>query len=312
VAATLLGGVYLALTQTPMGLQLVNEVCKHLLPQNGAVILNQGDVENCTGAIHFIDVGQGDAVLIEQDGEFCLIDAGTAAAEDELLDYLSRVGAGRLKLLVLTHPHADHIGSARAVLEYCRVDTVLLPDENKCPGEISFTMAQIKQTMEERGIPGIVGREGQTYAIGSGTLTVVGEGIESENMNNISLVTRFDAANLSYLSTGDAEQEAEEALAFSQAALQADVFKAGHHGSAGSNTAAFLMRAAPRLVVASCGKDNDYGHPHPETLERYAAIGAQVHRTDQEGSVVVYATPEGYRVRTEKGVQQAMILRPAA
>ena len=302
---------YLGLTETEPGRMLADQAL-HLLGGQGSqgTILAQGEAEGAAGAIHFIDVGQGDAVLIQQDGEFCLIDAGTSQAGDDLLDYLDRAGAGHLKLLVLTHPHADHIGSAQDVLEHCQVDQVLLPDESKSEKQVSYTMAKVKQTMESLGVPGVVGEVGQTYSIGSGTLTVVGDGIRDDNMNNISLVTRFDAPDLSFLDSGDGEEEEEEALLEEGANLRADLFKAAHHGSSGANSAEFLAAVRPALVTASCGLDNDYGHPHQEAVERFEAAGAQFHRTDLEGDVVVWATPEGYLVQTEKGSEDS--LRPAA
>ena len=311
IALALVASAYLGLTETEPGRMLADEALRLLGGQGsqGAVVA-QGDAQDSTGAVHFIDVGQGDAVLIQQDGEFCLIDAGTSQAGDDLLDYLDRAGADHLKLLVLTHPHADHIGSAQDVLEHCQVDQVLLPDEAKSEKQVSYTMAKVKQTMESLGVPGVVGQTGQTYPIGSGTLTVVGDGIVDDNMNNISLVTRFDASNLSFLDSGDAEEPAEEALLEEGANLRADVFKAAHHGSSGANTAEFLAAVRPALVVASCGLNNEYGHPHQEAVERFEAAGAQFHRTDLEGDVVVWATPEGYVVQTEKSEGDS--LEPAA
>lgn len=263
-------------------------------------------------SVHFIDIGQGDAVLIEQDGEFCLIDAGLRDSQDDLIAYLEAAGAGHLRLLVMTHPHSDHIGGMREVLRRCTVDEVLLPDLDKAPLPTSSTFAHILEELEEREIPTATARAGDVYPIGSGRLEVLADGIETENYNDLSPVLRFVGAGLTFLDTGDGEAGVEEDALARGADLSADLFKAAHHGSNSSNTWPFLQAVQPRVVVACCGLNNDYGHPHREPRERFDEIGACFYRTDQDGTVVVTGTPEGMSVWTANEGRQAAAGRDAA
>ena len=251
--------------------------------------------------VHFIDVGQGDAVLIESAGEYILIDCGTEDCEEQLLGYLDQLGVTRLSLLVMTHPHADHIGSMDAVLYHLPVDTLLLPDlENAAKFPTTATFERVLTAAEQNGCAVQQGTVGQTFAVGEGVLTVFSTGVYSDDYNNISLGTRFTVGSFSYVSTGDAEAEVEQQM-LQNGVQPATLFKAAHHGSNTSNTAEFLAELYPVVIVVSCGEGNSYGHPHKEPMERYEAIDAYVYRTDLNGSVVVsYSPDEGLQVYTSK------------
>lgn len=256
-------------------------------------------------AVHFIDVGQADATLLQSGQEYCLVDAGEASSEEALLAYLDGMGITRLKLLVMTHPHADHIGSMKAVLEHVQVEQVLLPDFDKAPYPTTRTFERVMDTIEEQNIPTVTAQPGQEFTIGAATLSVLANGVETDNYNNLSQVLFFSAPGLRVMLTGDGETEVEQdALAHCELP-QTDVFKAAHHGSSTSNTLAFLQAIRPQYVVVSCGKDNSYGHPHEEAMQNYTMVGAQVLRTDQDGSVVIAATESGLQCYTASGGQQA-------
>ena len=251
-----------------------------------------------TQAVHFIDVGQADATLLQSGDEYCLVDAGEADSETELLRYLDQQGITKLKLLVMSHPHADHIGSMKAVLEHVTVEQVLLPDFDKAPYPTTRTFERVMDTIEAQQIPTITAQTGQSFTIGEATLTVVADGVETDNYNNLSQVLFYDAPGITVLLSGDGEKEVEQAALEQGNVPKADVFKAAHHGSNTSNTRAFLQAISPRYVVVSCGKDNSYGHPHKEPMQRYQDIGAEVLRTDQDGSVVITATEAGLQYYT--------------
>jgi len=143
--------------------------------------------------------------------------------------------------------------------------------------------------------------------VGQGSLAVLSTGLAgSEDHNNISLCTRFTAGEFSFVNTGDAEQEVENTLLLKGPSLASTLFKAAHHGSETSNTLPFLALLHPDVVVVSCGRDNSYGHPHQKPLQRYAAVGADVYRTDQNGSVVVsYSAQNGLQVYLAKEANAA-------
>lgn len=243
--------------------------------------------------IHFIDVGQGDSVLIEQDGSFGLIDAGVPESGKTIVQYLQQAGVGKLEFVLMTHPHADHIGGMKAVLDAFPVDKMILPDFSKAPMATSKVFTELLETIDRLKIPADTAKEGAEYPIGTGTLRVVSTGVETDNLNDISVVTMFTTPQLRFLASGDAERAVEKSILESGADIRADLFKAGHHGSSTSNTKSFMEAVRPRVVVISCGKDNSYGHPNQAALDSFNKVHAQVYRTDQSGTVIAYIDAQG-------------------
>lgn len=242
-----------------------------------------------------LDVGQGDAVLIGQDGVYCLIDTGPSDAKDDLVRDLQQAGVSEIQYLVLTHPHADHTGGAREVLRNFAVGQLLVPPwDADAAGETADWPRGLFQLAAEQGTAVTETVDGAVYTLGSGSLTIL-QGGESEeyaaddssaHVNNASLCTLFEAGDFRYLSTGDAEAAAEQRLVDRYgSALHATLFKAGHHGSATSSTEDLLLLVNPQAVAISCGLNNDYGHPHTRALQRLTAAGAEIYRTDTMGSI---------------------------
>lgn len=267
--------------------------------------------------VTFLDVGQGDSVLISSGGEYCLIDAGTQQSADTLVEDLWAGGVQTLDLLVMTHPHADHIGGMEDVLENFEVETLLLPDLSASDTE-SGLLGRVLQAAEETGTPCVQAELGWQQTVGEGTLTVLYTGLmpddkEDVNLNDTSLCLRYDLGQFSYLCTGDAEADAEEELILtSGGSLSSTLFKAGHHGSSTSNTQALLSLVRPQVAVVSCGLDNEYGHPHAEVMDRFAQNGITVYRTDEQGTVTVTGQADGsWQVQTS-AVQTEEPLAPAA
>lgn len=267
--------------------------------------LPAGDLDSQANAIHFIDIGQGDATLLQSGGEYCLVDAGLAETKQQLFDYLDNLGVTHLKLLVMSHPHADHIGAMAEIIERYEVDQVLLPDFSKAPMPTSATFERVLDAIEKHSIPSVTAVEGQVYPIGSGSLTVLADGVKTDNLNNLSQVLYYEAGNLTAVLSGDAEKAAEKDALERGNLHSAKVFKAGHHGSRTSNTQAFLDVVAPRYVAISCGEGNKYGHPNEEPMERFQKIGAQILRTDLNGSIVIAEQDGMLQSYTSKGFEEA-------
>ncbi len=242
----------------------------------------EGQVE-----FHFIDVGQGDAALIRTEAGNVLIDAGTNDAEDELVAYLKAEGITELAYAVFTHPHEDHIGGADAVLEYCKVENVILPDK------IATTVVynRMMDAIEAEGATVIIAVPEATYTVGDLKLTILGPvGSGYSDLNNDSVVLRADFGESSVLYTGDAEDVSEEEMVERyrlSGKLDCDLLKVGHHGSENSSTDAFLDAVTPELAVISCGEGNKYGHPTQEALARLDARNVTYWRTDLLGSIVI-------------------------
>lgn len=266
--------------------------------------------------VTFLDVGQGDAVLLCQDGEFCLIDAGTPDSAESLVSDLRAAGVESLSYLVMTHPHSDHIGGMPQVLEAFPTDLLILPDLSACE-DSSAGLERTLETADACGVPQCTAQDGQVFPLGQGSLTVLqaGEIPEEEgdsiDTNNLSLCLRYTAGDFSFVDTGDAEQAVEEQLVARYGSrLDSDLLKAGHHGSDTSNTQVFLDAVSPGIVVASCGLDNEYGHPHAEVVDRVAGCGAAFYRTDLDGAVTVVSDTDGMQVYCTAEDSEA--LAPAA
>src|SRR3989338_8140793 len=261
------------------------------------------DLLKITGELelHVLDIGQGDAIVLQTpEGHTILIDGGPGAGVLEELGDVLPFFDRTLDLLVLTHPHEDHVAGLVPVLDRFEVKGVLLsvPDyENK-----SYE-AFLAQVAEEK-IPVYFAEADRDFEFGSVTLDVLYpfEPVSGklENVNNASVVIRVVSGEDEILLTGDAEQEVEaELLAAWNAGeleLEADILKAGHHGSRTSSTLEFLEAVDAKLMIISSGTGNDYGHPHEETLEKAADLGIEVLRTDLEGTIsIVLGEPHWLR-----------------
>ena len=233
---------------------------------------------------HFIDVGQGDSELIECDGDYMLIDGGTADNSDKIYSYLQNEGISDLNYLICTHAHADHVGGLSAPLNTITVESVYAPEtEADSKAYTNFLKGTVKQ-----GLDIIHPVQGDTVPLGNATVTFLGPITENvEDLNNTSIVLRIDHGNNSFLFTGDAEREEEQSLVNSGCNLEADVLKVGHHGSESSTTYPFLREIMPTYAVISCGKDNSYGHPDETPLSKLSDAGTDVLRTDESGDIVI-------------------------
>ena len=238
-------------------------------------------------AVHFIDVGQGDAILLSCDGETAMVDAGTPQFEEDLLSYLQSQNIGKPKYIFATHPHADHIGSMAAVVDTFGCDNFIMPEM------VSYTQTfeNMLASVEQAGCQTAYGVAGDTFALGDAQLKLLwpSEGFDTSDPNEISLVLQVTYGEYSFLLTGDAGETAEEG--FLSQVQPVTVLKAGHHGSDTSSTEAFLQKAQPEYVVISVGAGNSYGHPSPAMLERLDE-NCQVLRTDEKGSIV-FTVKEG-------------------
>lgn len=240
-----------------------------------------------TASVRFIDVGQGDATLLLNAGHAVLIDTGKEDVADRLCAYL-QVYTGRIDILFLTHDHADHNGGAERILHDFRVGTLVIPDT----GEWSAITDAATENRTEviRYTPNAIG---MTLHAGKIDCTIIGPVAFSEdNGNNNSLIICAELwvndHSCTVLITGDAgvEEEASVLSAPYAALLHADLLKIAHHGSSSSTSLPFFYAVDPKICVISCGSDNEYGHPHNETIALLTDVGIPYCRTDREGNIV--------------------------
>ena len=236
-------------------------------------------------SVLFIDVGQADSTLISlSTGETMLIDAGESPGADAIREELDERHITDIDILVATHPHADHIGGMCSLIEHYDIGSVLMPDMTAQ----SAVYKKLTDAMNSRGIPVTEAYAGYKFSFGSAQCSVVSPDADADkDANNESVVIFLDFNNSEFLFTGDMEQWAEDAVLDGRYYIDADVLKVAHHGSSTSSSQAFLAAVTPQYAVISCGKDNEYGHPHQETLERLTEAGATIYRTDQAGDVLI-------------------------
>jgi len=256
---------------------------------------------NTTGDLraYFLDVGQGDSSVILFKDKVILIDAGEAEYGDRVVSDLEKLGVTRIDLLVATHPHSDHIGGMQKVLAHFPVEKVL---DSGIPTTSSL-YEHFLGTVDEKNIPYDAAQQGETIDLDPSLRILVlspPKGHIGEDINTNSIVLRISYGTVNLLYTGDATTAAEDAMEKTGYPLDAQVLKVGHHGSSGSSSAAFLGRVDPEVAIISVGADNDYGHPHKETLERLNAAGPLVFRTDRNGTILVRSDGATYSVVTEK------------
>jgi competence protein ComEC len=246
--------------------------------------------------VRFIDVGQGDCELIVCDGKVMLIDAGEFGNETKVINTLKGLGIKTIDYAVATHPHSDHIGALAEVLAEFTVRNYLT---YKLPAELvpdAYYYTKLVCEIEEAGANTVYAKPGMIFMLGGAKVTVVGPVDVSDNLNNMSIVLRVDYGNTSYLFEGDAEREEELGIIASGADVDCDVLKIGHHGGDSSTSDEYLKAVTPGIAVISCGKSNDYGHPHDTVLRRLSLFTENIYRTDIYSDIVVSSDGKTYKV----------------
>ena len=249
---------------------------------------------------YFFDVGQGDAAAVVTSEGCILIDAGTNDAEDELCRQMRRAGIRRIDLAVLTHPHEDHIGGADAVIDRFEVGRVLISGR----GTDTAAYSRLCEAAERRGTDIGAAEAGYTEEIGGMKLDVLFADEDAVSENDMSAVVKVEFGSVSAIYTGDAGEKTEGLILgrYERDELECDILKVGHHGSQTSSSREWLEALSPGFAVISCAAANDYGHPHAAVLRRLADLGAEVHRTDIEGTVVFVS--DGESVKNASGSEK--------
>jgi len=253
--------------------------------------------------VHFVDVGQGDSILVRfPGGKTMLVDTGGRPGEPDearvtgdavVVPYLRHLGINRLNALVITHPHEDHAGGVPAVLEKLKVDAMVITD---APGydEIIALAASFRVPVYRAGT-------GQALQLDERVDVLVlapgkGDAVDGLSANDASLVLRLDYRDSSFLLTGDIEEQAQRLLLAGGTDLQSDVFKVPHHGSR-SYEPRFYNEVAPEFAVIQVGENNRFGHPAADAVDTLMSSDARVLRTDRDGAVLI--TTEGVNIKVQ-------------
>jgi beta-lactamase superfamily II metal-dependent hydrolase len=273
--------------------------------------------------VYFFDVGQGDAALIVSPaGKTVLIDGGPPEAGERLAERLRELVPGPLDLVILTHPHLDHLGGLSRAISAVGARRFMDPGFDH-PSEayrelLEYVGREVGQVMTPTPNPKTP-EALLTIGLGEGvTLTLLWPRHPREpfltrtrsDANSNSIVARLTYGKTAVLFTGDAEEDTEEHLLRKSRDVTATVLKVAHHGGKYSSTEPFLAAVRPQAAVISCGAGNEYGHPTQETLGRLEAVGARVFRTDVQGEVLAVSDGATFTLSTRQG-KSAPLLTPA-
>lgn len=247
--------------------------------------------------IHFLDVGQGDSILLETDGKSMLIDSGESDQGKVVTAYLQDQGISTLDYVVATHPHSDHIGGMNEILNNFQVEHFV---DSGYP-HTSKTYEDMLTTIDQKNIPFQVAQAGQKIDFDPAVDIEVLNPAKtySEDLNENSVVLKVTYGTTSFLLMGDAGLETEERIMKAGYNIDSDILKVGHHASRSGSGASFISAVSPEVSVIEVGAGNDYGHPHTEILERLQKA-SKVYRTDLDGTITVTTDGSTYTVTTEK------------
>lgn len=247
--------------------------------------------------IHYIDVGQGDCILIQANDKNMLIDSGPSSSRNRLTKYLKKLNISKFDYVIATHPHEDHIGNMSTIIDAFNIVNFYAPkvyDNSKSFEDMIYSLKKknLKITPIKRGTDDI--------NLGNNTNVSVFSPINDsyDNLNNYSPIIKIEYGNTSFLFTGDAEKEVEESIIKNNDNINCDVIKIGHHGSSTSTSSNFLKAANPSAAVICVGKNNVYNHPNKETLNLLKENNLSIYRTDLNKNIVLISN--GNTIKKQK------------
>jgi len=248
--------------------------------------------------IDFIDVGQGDSILIRQGEHAMLIDGGTTECKDDLLNFLKQENVNYLDYIVGTHPHEDHIGSLDDVVNTIDFNEILFPKVTTT----TKTFENLVIAVQNKGKKFTAPQVGKEYSLGEAKFVILAPNSGNyQSLNDYSIVIKMSYGQNSFLFTGDAESVSEKEILNLGYDIKADVLKIGHHGATTSTTQSFLDAVNPKYAVISCGKNNSYKHPTKTTMEKLSQKKIKVYRTDEQGTIELVSNGKDITFNVEPG-----------
>ena len=300
IVASIFGVIFLAII-TLLGInqdtlnsftKIEEETSNNITAESMATSTSSEVTGNLT--VDFIDVGQADSILIINNNESMLIDAGNNEDGEDIVKYLENKGIKKLNYVVGTHPHEDHIGGLDDVINSdIQIENILMPKITTT----TKTFEDVLDAIENKGLTVEAPSKGYEFKIGEANCKVMTDSIiDKDNLNISSIVIRLTFGNNSFLFMGDSEEENEKTISWPKA----DVLKVGHHGSNTSSSEKFLNEVSPKYAVIMAGEGNSYGLPKDEIVKRIESLGTTIYRTDKNGTIEMISDGNEIKITTEK------------
>lgn len=265
--------IYLYTTYTPPENTNTNQTIKERETED--VITKEDNLLN----VYFLDVGQADSILVENNNHYMLIDAGNNEDGPKLVKYFKDLGITKFDYVIGTHAHEDHIGGMDDIIKNFEITTFYMPElitTTKTFEDVLDALAQKQIAFETPNIA-------EKFTFADSTVTTLYVNNDASNLNDSSIVLRLKYKTTSFLFTGDASFKVEKELLTKD--IKSDVLKIGHHGSRTSTSTAFLNKVNPTYAIISVGTNNSYNHPNEETLKRLNNKNIKIYRTDESGTI---------------------------
>ncbi len=249
--------------------------------------------------VTMLDIGQGDAFLLECNGKLAMVDCGPPEALETILSYFDVHGIKKIDYFFGTHPHDDHLGSLSELIDNIEIETIVIPEVTV---NVSPWYTDLTEKLADEDYYVEIASVGNRYFLGDTVIEIIGPLSEpSEDLNDYSIVMKVSFGEMDLLMTGDATTSVEKELLNANINLEAKILKVGHHGSKTSTSAKFLKAVNPDYALISCKVGNRYKHPTKEVMDRLFENNVTVYRTDECGTVHLIITKTDVTFCVEEG-----------
>lgn len=254
-------------------------------------------LENQILTVHFIDVGQGDSILVQTpNGRTMLVDGGKKEAGEDVIAYLKSLQIDEINVIVATHPDYDHIGGLIDVIDHFRIGQFI----NSGKVHTTETYEKLITKIFTNNIPYVEVKTGNSIFLDENvSINILHADGDADENNDSSIVIHIKYDDVSFLLTGDATTKIEDKL-ISLYDVSSTILKAGHHGSSTSTSSKFLEAVQPAVTILSYGKDNLFGHPHKQVLNNLKKIGTTIYSTAEDGTIVISTDGTDYKINPKK------------